>query len=134
MSQENVEIVRRAYEAFNQGDLEGMVASFAPDFEFVASGAIPGVDGVYRGPEEYKRRIVEQFGDEFHDFGADIHEFIEAGDQVLVSQTFRGRGKQSGVETRWNIWQVWTVRNGSIVHGQGFTSRAQALEAAGLRE
>ena len=100
----------------------------------VASGAIPGVDGVYRGPEEYKRRIMERFGEEFHDFGADIHEFIEAGDQVLVSLTFRGRGKQSGVETRWNFWHVWTVRNGSIVHGQGFTSRTEALEAAGLRE
>ena len=134
MSQKNVEIVRRAYEAFNKGDAAGMVASFAPDFEFVSSGAIPGVDGVYRGPEEYKRLVVERFGDEFHEFGADIHEFVDAGDRVLVSQTFRGRGKQSGVETRWHVLQLWTVRNGSIVHGQGFTSKGDALDAAGLSE
>ena len=134
MSQENVEIVRRGYEAFNEGDFEGAVASFAPDFEWVSSGAIPGVEGVYRGPEEYKRRIIEQFGEEFHDFGADIHEFIDADDRVLVSLTFRGRGKQSGVETSWNFWHVWTGRNGSIVRGQGFTSREQALEAAGIIE
>jgi ketosteroid isomerase-like protein len=75
MSQENVEIVRRGYEAFNKGDLEGMVASFAPDFEYVASGAIPDADGIYRGLRS---------------------------------------------------------TNGSIVHGQGVTSRGEALEAAGL--
>jgi ketosteroid isomerase-like protein len=134
MSEENVEMARRAYEAFNRGDYEGSVASFAPDFEFISSGAIPGVEGVYRGPEEYRRQVVERFGDEFDDFGADVHEFIDAGDQVLTSLTFRGRGKQSGVESRWNTWHLWTVRNGRIVHGQGFTSRDEALEAAGLSE
>jgi ketosteroid isomerase-like protein len=75
---------------------------------------------------------VEGFGHEFDDFGADVHEFIDAGDQVLTSLTFHGRGKQSGVESSWDTWHVWTLRNGSIVHGQGFTSRADALRAAGL--
>jgi hypothetical protein len=41
MSEENVEVVRRGYEAFNRGDLDGMVADFAPTFEYVASGAVP---------------------------------------------------------------------------------------------
>ena len=35
MSQENVEIMRRAYAAFNRGDIDGMVADVAPDFEYV---------------------------------------------------------------------------------------------------
>ena len=134
MSQENVEIVRRGYEAFNEGDLEGMVASCAPDFVYVPTGAIPGVEGTYRGPEEYKQQIVELFGDEFDDYGAEIHELMDAGDQVLVSLTFRGRGKRSGAESRWSVWQVWTVRDGSVVHGQGYTSRDEAVEAAGLSE
>jgi hypothetical protein len=38
------------------------------------------------------------------------------------------------VETSWNFWHVWTVRNRSIVHGQGFTSKGDALEAAAVRE
>ena len=59
---------------------------------------------------------------------------IEAGDQVLVSATFQGRGKQSGVETAWDVWQLWTVQHGKVVHGQGFMSRAEALEAVGLSE
>jgi ketosteroid isomerase-like protein len=60
MSQENLEVVRRAYEAFNRGDFDGVVADFTPDFEYVASGVIPGVRGVYEGPDGY-RRFMEGF-------------------------------------------------------------------------
>jgi uncharacterized protein len=131
--EENIEIARRNYAAFNRGDIDGVVADFAPDFEYVASGAIPGVGGVYRGPGGYKRS-QEVFWDEFDDARLEIHEFIEAGDQVLVSVTVRGRGRQSGTETSWSFFQLWTVRGGKVVRGQGFMSRDAALEAAGLRE
>jgi ketosteroid isomerase-like protein len=88
---------------------------------------------VYRGPEEY-RRFLERWWGEFEEPEVDVHEFIDAGDQVLVSLTFRGRGKQSGVETHWSLWQLWTARAGKVVRGQGFTNREAALEAVGLRE
>jgi ketosteroid isomerase-like protein len=80
MSQENVELARRAYAAFNRGDSEGMVADIAPDLEYVTTGAIPGVGGVYPGPEGLRR--------------------------FLAGLTFEGRGKQSGVDTAWDIWHV----------------------------
>ena len=131
MSQENVEIVRRAFEAYNRGDLDAAVADFAPDFEYIASGAVPGTRGVYRGPEGYKR-FVGWVRDEFDDARVEVDAITDAGDQVLVSVTTRGRGRQSGVEASWSVWQVWTLRDGKIVHGLGFTSRDEALEAAGL--
>jgi ketosteroid isomerase-like protein len=53
MSDENVEKVRRGYAAFSRGDLEGTVADFAADFEYVATDAIPGQAGVFRGAEEW---------------------------------------------------------------------------------
>jgi ketosteroid isomerase-like protein len=64
----------------------------------------------------------------------EVHELIEARDQVLASVTFRGHGKQSGVEADWNLWQLWTVRDGKFVRGRGFTSRQEALDAAAVRE
>jgi ketosteroid isomerase-like protein len=133
MSRENIEIVRRGYEAFNRGDLEGVFAGTASDFEFVASGAIPGVGGVYRGPEGL-RRFIDLFWGEFDDARQEIHELIDAGDHVLASVTQSGRGKLTGIDTRWNTWHVWTLRDGKVVRGQGFTSKAEALEAVGLRE
>jgi uncharacterized protein len=132
MSPNAVEVVRRAYEAFNRGDLDGVVEYGAPDFEYVATGTIPGAAGVYRGPEEY-RRFLDWWWGEFDDPDIEVHELIDAGDQVLACLTFRGRGKQSGVQASWNIWQLWTVRDGKVVCGQGFTNKKDALDAAGLR-
>jgi ketosteroid isomerase-like protein len=133
MSQENVEIARRAYEAFNRGDLDNLVADFAPTFEYVTTGAVPGAGGVYRGPEGYQE-FVGWLGSEFERARVEIRELIEAGDQVLASVTLRGRGRQSGVEASWDVWHLWTVQDGKVVHGQAFITRREALEAAGLRE
>jgi uncharacterized protein len=133
MSQENVELARRAYEAFNRGDLDGLVADFAPTFEYVTTGAIPGAGGVYRGPERYKE-FVGWLGSEFESARVEVRELIEAGDQVLASVTLRGRGKQSGVEASWDVSHLWTVQDGKVVHGKAFTDRDEALKAAGLSE
>jgi ketosteroid isomerase-like protein len=85
---------------------------------------------VYRGAEQHQR-FVERWG-EFAQPDVEVHELADAGERVLASVTFRGRGRQSGVETTWNLWQLWTTRNGKVVRGQGFTNREEALEAAGM--
>ena len=82
MPQENVEVVRRGYEAFNRGDIDGVLEVLAPDFEYVATGAVPGVAGVYRGTAGF-RQFAEAFWAEFDDPRIDVHELIDAGDQVL---------------------------------------------------
>jgi len=88
---------------------------------------------VYQGPEGYKQ-FVAWLRDEFEDAGLDVNDVIGAGDRVLASLTLRGRGRQSGAATSWDLWQVWTIRDGKVVRGQAFTSKTEALEAAGLRE
>ena len=134
MSQENAERIRRGYDAFNRGDLEGMVADFAPEFEFVPTGAVPGAGSRIRGGPDRWRELVDLFWGEFDDAGAEIHELTEAGDNVLAEVTLRGRGKQSGAEASWHLWHLWVIEDGKVAYGQGFTSRADALEAAGLWE
>jgi ketosteroid isomerase-like protein len=136
MSEENVEVVRRMFEAFGRGDLEGAIqlADTPPEFEFVPSGAlIPDLASVQRGPEAF-RQVVETFFAEFDNPRVDLHELIDAGDQVFASFTLSGRGKHSGVEASWNPLSVYTVRNGRLVRWLGFTDRDKALEAAGLSE
>ena len=131
MPPNNVNIVREAYDAVNRGDLDMAVSCIAPDMEYVASGAVPGATGVFMGPEGVKEFIAGLY-EEFDEPRADVSELLDAGDQVLVSATARGRGKLSGVETTWDTWQLWTVRDGKLMRGQGFTSREEALAAAGL--
>jgi ketosteroid isomerase-like protein len=50
MSQENVEMVRRAYEAYSRGDIDGAVADFAPDCRYTAAGIIPDRTGSFTDP------------------------------------------------------------------------------------
>ena len=132
MSQENVEIVRQSLETFNEGDVEGSFADvIAPEFEYIPTGRIPGAEEVYRGPEGW-RRFQELFWGEFDEARVEIRDLVASDDHVVAAQSFRGRGKQSGVETSWDLWQVWTLRDGKAVRGQGFTIESDALKAAGL--
>ena len=136
MSQENVELVRRMIEAVNRSDFDGALAlaNAPPEFEFVPSGVlIPDLSDIQHGPEGL-RRIQEGFLAAFDDIHFDVHELIDAEDLVFGSYTIRGRGKHSGAETSWDVWNVWTVRDGRIVRWLGFTDRDAALEAAGLSE
>lgn len=133
MSQENVEKCRRAYEAFNRGDLEGMVADLAPDFEYVSTGGIPGADAVYQGPDGLTD-FVGWMRDEFEEPRIEVHELTDSGNEVLAEVILRGRGKQSGVETSWHIWHMWWMRDGRVVRGQAFRSRDDARDAAPLSE
>ena len=126
-------MVRRRVDAYNRGDVEAVVTDFASDFEYVPSGTLPGGRDVHQGPEGYTR-FIGWLRDEFEDARLDPNDVIDAGDRVLASVTIRGRGRQSGAATSWDLWEVWTIRDGRVVRGQAFTGKDEALEAAGLRE
>jgi ketosteroid isomerase-like protein len=133
VSQENVQLVRRAFEAYSQGDIDGAVSDFAPDCRYTAAGIMPDRTGVFHGPEGYKE-FMGWLRSEFEDVQADVDELIDAGDTVVVGSTLHGRGRQSGAQAKFTFWQVWTVQDRKFVRGQGFTTREEALEAAGLAE
>jgi ketosteroid isomerase-like protein len=132
MSEENVESIRRAYERWNQGDF-GWATLAAPGFEYQTSGAAPGLSGRYQGLEGFMR-FLEQFWEEFDEARVEPQELIDTGDDVLAVTSFRGRGRQSGVEVNMEVFQLWTFDDGKVIRGQGFADREEALEAAGLRE
>src|SRR5262245_15318158 len=132
MSEENVEIIRDAYKRWNRGDF-GWATLVAPEFEYDAGAALVGLGGGYQGLEGFMR-FLDQFWGQFDEPHAEPQEFIETGDSVLAVITFQGRGKQSGVEVKMEVFQLWTFRNGKVVRGQGFFDRAEAVEAAGLPE
>ena len=73
-------------------------------------------------------------GAEFDDPHIEVHELIDAGDQVFASITVGGRGKHSGVQASWDNLNVLTVQDGRLVRWLGFTDRDAALKAAGLTE
>ena len=57
---------------------------------------------------------------------------MDAGDQVLVTVTFHGHGRGSGMEAEQIEFHVWTVRGGTVVRFEWFYKRMEALKAARL--
>lgn len=132
MSQENVELIKRAYEAFAQGGLDAALDMLDRDVEWVPPELAPTA-GARRGRVE-ARAEAEEYLEPFEDFRWESHDFIDAGDRVVVVGYQSGRGKLSGVEVGQEQVHIWTVRNGKIVRMQMFDDRAEAFEAAGLAE
>jgi ketosteroid isomerase-like protein len=133
MAQENVEIVRRAYEAFNRRDLVGATAVFERDAEWVPYLAALEEE-IYRGRdaiEEMWREILRHVPDFRIDF---VGVVADSSDVAVVEVEFRGTGKASGADIRTSVFQAGSFRDGKVARVQGFRSAAEALEAVGLRE
>src|SRR5437016_5140082 len=134
MSQENVEIVRAAAEAYNRGDLDAFFDYLTDDIDHRAvEGALDD-----RGPMHGKdavRAYLQDWLDTFDELTAEIAELIEAGEnQVVAVLRMSGRAKLSGVETSLTYAVLYTVRDGKIARGREYWTREEALEAAGPGE
>jgi len=132
VSQENVEVVRSHLEAWNRRDKSAYVASFRADAEIDWSRARALYRGVYRGREQQKA-FWDEFWSTFEDSQLEIHSLTEAGSEVVVWNTVHMWGRD-GIEVTARSALVFTVENGEITCLRLFHERAEALEAAGLRE
>ncbi len=133
MSQQNVDLVRRALEALERGDLEEMLSQIDSEAE-LHSAIVGGAEGnAYRGHEGFRRWYADSY-ESFEELTNEWSEFRDLGDRVLAFGRVQARGRESGVELQSPMGWVWTVRRGKLVKAEGFLSRAAALEAAGLRE
>ena len=124
------EIVRDAYAAFNDGDVEGVLALATPDIE-IRDAARTAV--VYRGHDGYRQFITEWL-ENFDEYRFEVVEFVVNGDRVLVDAVAHGRGKGSGLELSEAVNQVLTVRDGKVSVLEVYTDRAEARRAAGLAD
>jgi uncharacterized protein len=131
MPQENVEIVRRMYDAYNRGDFESALADFAPDVEWSDPPDNPG-GRTWHGPEGVQGALATWQG-AWQDFRYEIQELIDCdGDKVLLAALQTGRGLVSGVSVSEENFCVFTLQGGRIVRQEMFRHRPEALEAAGL--
>ena len=132
MSQENVELARRALDAVSRRALDALLALMDPDVVAVPrilaveGGALHGHDGI----REWWRSI---FG-VFPDFDVEVVEIREVGNVTISNVRAHGRGEGSDTPFEDAIWVVTHVRDGMVVRWQTFASEAEALEGAELGE
>jgi uncharacterized protein len=132
MSQENVELVRRVYEAANRGDLDTAASYLHPGVEFHTYTQSPEA-GIYRGPEAV-RTYNEGLFEQFESVRYDVEEIVDAGDRVVVVTTQHAVPKGGKQEIEVHLAEVWTVRDALLAERHSYSTGAQAREAAGLSE
>jgi ketosteroid isomerase-like protein len=130
MSTENVEIVRKAFDAFSRDDLQGAIEHFAPDLEFFPTGRFMDTQPVYYGPEGYAD-FWHTFHEAWEQLTIGIERIEEVGGRVLVLGIFHGRGRGSGVETSDEAAWLVTLNDGLLTLIHSFASWEQGLRAAG---
>jgi len=126
MSQENVEIIRKLFAAYARGEVADSL--FDPGLVWN-----PAEETAMAGLEE-ARASKERWEDGWETLQTEPEEFIDAGDRVLVTVHFAGRGRESGIDVEARLYEVYTLRGGKITRMDEFTDRPEALEAVGLRE
>ncbi len=112
MSQENVEVVKGAVDAFNAHELDGTWSPRSGVRICRSHGAVSEVEG--SGIDAIRRQIEGWF-DAFPDFRASVDEFIDAGDRVVSVTTWQGTGAGSGLPYYQEAAEVLTVRDGKII-------------------
>ncbi len=134
MSEENVELVRRAYVALSRGDEETLRDLSAP--ELVVDFSRRLVEPSLLGRDEALGIFFRQLRDTWDDWPVwEPQELIDADDKVAAFIRTSARGKGSGVEVEAHVWNLWTFRDGKVVELTYFgDDRAAALDAAGLSE
>jgi ketosteroid isomerase-like protein len=129
MSEENVEVVRAAYEAWNRGDMDALRELYAPDVIMRAPEGWPE-PGPFVGRDAVMRQF-EQLRDTWDsDAVHPIGDYRDANDRVVVRQVWRGAGYGPGSDMEMTI--ALTVRNGSVYFIEYFWDHDEALEAAGI--
>jgi ketosteroid isomerase-like protein len=130
MSHENVEVVRRAYEAVNAG--QPVYSAFHPALIYHPRTDEPD-PSAHVGRDAYER-LLNGFLESFRDLRIDVLELIDVGDRVIASTMIHGRGAASGASVEDAYVIVYRLRDGLVVEGWEYRTEQEALKAVGLAE
>ena len=133
MSQENVELVRSAFQAFNDRDWDAVPVLFTDDVVWRLIGGFADVLGTeFSGHEGLRRLLNEWIGT--LGLRVEMEAVLEANDRVVVITRVMGTGGASGVPTTVRAGNVFFFRDGKISAVDSYYEASEALEAVGLSE
>ena len=133
MSQEEVEIVRAAIDAFNRRDLAALIERFDPEIEWAPGGPAAVEHALYRGRDNVSSGFAATW-EAWDLFRMHESEVRDLEDSVLWLGRAHMRGGASHVELDQEFAIHFLVRGGKIIRAHGFLVWQEALEAAGLSE
>ena len=110
----NVDVIKRLYKAFAEGDSDSVCALLDPSVEWIESDGIP-YGGIFKGYEAVLNGVFAKIGAEWDNFTAHVDQFIDAGDVVVTLGTDSGTYKATGQKMRAPTASIWTLKDGKVV-------------------
>jgi ketosteroid isomerase-like protein len=130
MSQQDVNLARRGYEALARGDMEAVLELIDPDVEVEVHTGRPDLPETetLRGHDGFLEnlRLLDEV---FEDVVVTPEEFIEVGEELVVPIYTAGRGRASGIRVENRVTHIWTIRAGKATRFQVFSTKEEALAA-----
>jgi ketosteroid isomerase-like protein len=111
VSQQDVNTMRSAYEAFDRADIPAVLSAFDPSIEWNEPGGGRAPSGTFHGSESVGRDVFATIPQNFEEFRAEPDQFIDAGDHLVVVGHFRGKAK-GGQQVDLPFAHLWVMRAG----------------------
>jgi ketosteroid isomerase-like protein len=134
MSQENIELVQSALDAWNRGELEAFADQVAEDVAWLEVSGRPEGEPSERLGRERLQQSLESLFEAWESYRLEIEWISAVDDRVVAVVREVARGRASGVEVDGRWGYLITVRNGQLVRIEAYRDAALALQMAGLRE
>jgi ketosteroid isomerase-like protein len=131
VSQEHVEIVRQMLVAFNEEDIERILALTHPDVEIQISPSVSAEPDTYHG-HAGMRRYMQSFQDAMEEIRFEAERLYDAGSAVVVTLRLTARGRQTGILVEQRSAGVWKISEDKLIGVRTFPSTGEALDAVGV--
>jgi uncharacterized protein len=130
MSQENIAIINRIYEAFGQRDFAAVLDMFGPKFEWIAAVNSPLADrSPYRGLDEVREGVFMRIAAGFDRLTVKVDEMFGADDKVVALGFYDGVYKANGKRFQAQVAHIWTLADSKAVKFQQYVDTYQLAES-----
>jgi ketosteroid isomerase-like protein len=134
MSQENIELVQSALDAWNRGEFEAFADQVAEDVAWLEVSGRPEGEPSERLGRDRLQQSLESLFEAWESYRVEIEWISEVEDRVVAVVREVARGRASGVEIDGRWGYLITVENGQLVRIEAYRDAALALRMAGVRE
>jgi ketosteroid isomerase-like protein len=123
MSQQDVDTVRGAYDAFNRGDIPSVLETYDAEIEWTEPGGGNAPAGTFRGRDSVAQDVFGAVPENFEEFSVDTDEFKDEGERIVVTGRFQGTAK-GGATLDATFEHVLDMRGGKVVRFQNNVDEA----------
>lgn len=134
MSQQDVELVRKGFDAFARQDRAGIKALLDPEVTWYPALGPLLERSSYHGPDQICRLVLDEIPSVLQGFHAELLGIEDLGETALAIVKFHGTARSTGLPVAQTFFQLFRARNGKGIEMRAFTDRDAALQAARIRD